>query len=122
MDRWKKISLEALKQSSRIFKMELREPLAMKKVLPSFNGAEFFFLNEFGGKAPSDSIGKYVREHSGEGLVRIFVGPESGWSDDEISSMKEAGGTPVSLGESILRAETASLCIASYLMVLIEEM
>jgi 16S rRNA (uracil1498-N3)-methyltransferase len=41
--------------------------------------------------------------------VALFVGPEGGFSDDEIETAKKSGCRVVSLGERILRMETAAL-------------
>jgi len=43
----------------------------------------------------------------------IFVGPEGGWTDEEILSAKQAGASCVSFGPMIMRAETAAI-IASF--------
>ena len=39
----------------------------------------------------------------------LLIGPEGGWTDDERAGFTAAGWTPVSLGPSILRTETAAL-------------
>jgi 16S rRNA (uracil1498-N3)-methyltransferase len=41
--------------------------------------------------------------------VALLIGPEGGWTDEERSEFIAAGWAPVSLGPSILRAETAAL-------------
>ena len=42
-----------------------------------------------------------------------LVGPEGGFSEEEFSSMTEAGWSPVSFGEIILRVETAAVTAAA---------
>jgi 16S rRNA (uracil1498-N3)-methyltransferase len=39
----------------------------------------------------------------------LLIGPEGGWTDEERSEFAAADWAPVSLGPSILRAETAAL-------------
>jgi 16S rRNA (uracil1498-N3)-methyltransferase len=41
--------------------------------------------------------------------VAVLVGPEGGWTDDERSAAASAAWTPVSLGRTVLRAETAAI-------------
>jgi len=41
--------------------------------------------------------------------VALAVGPEGGWADGELSWFYEAGWIAASLGETILRAETAAI-------------
>jgi 16S rRNA (uracil1498-N3)-methyltransferase len=59
---------------------------------------------------------KEILKRSKEGKKIFFViGPEGGFSQGEIEEGKRAGFIPVTLGERILRAETASLCFLSIL-------
>jgi 16S rRNA (uracil1498-N3)-methyltransferase len=48
--------------------------------------------------------------------VALAVGPEGGWSDDELEWFREAGWVAASLGVTILRAETAAI-VASALAI-----
>jgi 16S rRNA (uracil1498-N3)-methyltransferase len=59
---------------------------------------------------------KEVLERS-EVKVKIFfiIGPEGGFSQEEVEEAKKNGFIPVTLGRRILRAETASLCLLSIL-------
>lgn len=45
----------------------------------------------------------------------VLVGPEGGLSPEEKSQAREAGFTPVSLGATVLRSETAALYAAAAL-------
>ena len=46
----------------------------------------------------------------------IFIGPEGGFTEEEISLAKDSGITPVSLGKRILRAETAAIASLAKLL------
>ena len=59
------------------------------------------------GIRPGDSVG-------------IFIGPEGGFEEEEVSLAREAGASPVTLGRRILRTETAGLTALSILMYQIE--
>jgi 16S rRNA (uracil1498-N3)-methyltransferase len=41
--------------------------------------------------------------------LALFVGPEGGWTPQELETLGAAGARPVSLGPRILRTETAAL-------------
>ena len=43
----------------------------------------------------------------------LCVGPEGGWSDDELRAARAAGATTVGLGRHVLRIETAAVALAS---------
>ncbi|HIF32728.1 MAG TPA: 16S rRNA (uracil(1498)-N(3))-methyltransferase [Planctomycetes bacterium] len=53
---------------------------------------------------------------SGEDEVTIAVGPEGGFTDDEIAGAQSAGWTLLHLGPRILRVETAAFCVAARLL------
>ena len=53
--------------------------------------------------------------------VAIFIGPEGGFSPEEVQAAMEAGVRPITLGKRILRTETAGLAILSVLMFQLEE-
>lgn len=52
--------------------------------------------------------------------VGIFIGPEGGFAEDEVALAMKAGASPVSLGNRILRTETAPLMLLSVLTFLCE--
>jgi 16S rRNA (uracil1498-N3)-methyltransferase len=45
--------------------------------------------------------------------VRVMIGPEGGFTDDEVQAMQARGATPWSLGPHILRIETAAVAAAA---------
>ncbi len=110
--RWKRIAAEASKQCGRGvvpeigFLQDYREmlqkasPDALRLILWEREGAKLKDLLK-----RSDQIKK----------IFFVVGPEGGFSEGEVDEAKGAGFTPVTLGERILRAETASLCLLSIL-------
>lgn len=51
-----------------------------------------------------------------ESSVAVFIGPEGGFTEEEISLAGEHGIKPVTLGKRILRTETAGLVVLSWLM------
>ncbi len=48
--------------------------------------------------------------------VGIFIGPEGGFSEEEVQTASEAGITPITLGHRILRTETAAMVVLSWLI------
>ena len=53
--------------------------------------------------------------------VGLFVGPEGGFAPEEIEAANAAGGKQISLGNRILRTETAPLMLLSILTFALEE-
>ena len=46
---------------------------------------------------------------------RLAIGPEGGWTDDEIAAARGSGFAEASLGENILRTETAVIAALAIL-------
>ena len=52
--------------------------------------------------------------------VGIFIGPEGGFEESEVTQAMEAGAKPITLGRRILRTETAGMAVLSMLVYLLE--
>jgi 16S rRNA (uracil1498-N3)-methyltransferase len=57
-----------------------------------------------------------VLQSSSTGEAALAIGPEGGWTEDELTWFREAGWIAASLGPTILRAETAAI-VASALAI-----
>jgi 16S rRNA (uracil1498-N3)-methyltransferase len=110
--RWERIAIEASKQCGRGVIPKI-EPLQDYSEMLKIASSDFFRLilwEREGIKL------KEVLERSKE-KAKIFavIGPEGGFSQEEVEEAKGTGFIPVTLGKRILRAETASLCLLSIL-------
>lgn len=99
LERWRKIALEASQQSRRAFLPEVREAIALRKVLGNVQGKKFFLDEERSGQALKRAVD--------EEEVSVLIGPEGGWTEEERDLARGSGWTPISLGPRVLRAETA---------------
>ena len=57
----------------------------------------------------------------GERSVAVVIGPEGGFTEDEVAAVREAGYECVTIGKRILRAETAAIAAAAVVMQLCGE-
>lgn len=105
--RWNRIALESTKQCGRTTPPRVAEPADFASSLDAASGSEIrIILHE----NPTDSLGNYMASRDRRaGSINIFVGPEGGFSKEEISLARENGYAPLGLGKRILRAETASV-------------
>lgn len=95
MGRLEKIMREASEQSERAVMPELVEVTTFEDVLNT---------------APENTVVLMARrEGETKNTDAIFVGPEGGWSEKEIKAFEEKRIAKVSLGETVLRAETAAI-------------
>jgi 16S rRNA (uracil1498-N3)-methyltransferase len=110
MDRADKIVLEAAEQSGRADTVFLDEPITIKEAL-SFCETPVMALHT---KEGSEPFNKFVETI--DKTVSVFVGPEGGWGvkDEQIFIAKKV--PFVTMGNQILRAETASVAVASLLL------
>ena len=63
------------------------------------------------------SLANAMNGIASEDAVTIAIGPEGGFTDDEVEAAKAAGRQVVTLGPRILRIETAAIAVASSLVV-----
>lgn len=107
MERWRRIALEATKQSGRALIMKIAEPSDFPSLLALSRDENVVLFSERDGEA-------FSTVPKGRKLTAI-VGPTGGWEDSELSAARSGGAAVVTLGGRILRAETASISIISIL-------
>ncbi len=112
LERWRRISLEALKQCGRRRLVELMPPLTVAEFIdsPAAASCDILVFSERGGSP----IASALKEAAGAGIVAL-IGPEGGWSDGELGLMEERGCRFVTLGPRVLRTETAAIAALSLL-------
>ena len=105
VERWKRIAREAAEQSRRRCPPEIRDPISLKEavLLPA---AQRIVLSESGA---GGTLRQALLAHARAAELILAVGPEGGWTQAEDKLFRESGWIPVSLGETILRAETAAI-------------
>jgi 16S rRNA (uracil1498-N3)-methyltransferase len=105
LERWRRIGLEASQQSRRAHLPEIAEPAAWEDVLAT--AATYRYALDENSAQPLPAT--FPVERRADDSVALLIGPEGGWTPEERSEFTAAGWAPVSLGPSILRAETAAL-------------
>ncbi|MCY3985692.1 MAG: RsmE family RNA methyltransferase [Candidatus Dadabacteria bacterium] len=107
IDRWNKIALESIKQCGRVTPPVVSEPVDFRN---SFGIKKQSGMKVILYENQSELLGDYMDSVSRPvNSVNVYVGPEGGFSEQEIALAKEKGYTVLGLGERILRAETASV-------------
>lgn len=115
LERWRKIVKEAAEQSHRAVLPELLPPATFREVLKA--AKEYTRCAIAYEKEGSTTLHQVLEEMSVEDSLLVLVGPEGGFSTDEVAQAESMGFLTVSLGPRILRTETASqyvLACASY--------
>jgi len=102
VERWRRIAREASEQSRRATLPAIAAPVRFADV-PRGDAGMKIVLDEEGSRPLMTALG------SNAGSVAILLGPEGGWTARERSGWEDAGWIAVSLGPTILRAETAGV-------------
>jgi len=135
--RWERIIKEARQQSGSVIATAIHPPLTIIEVLDYWkkfnkNGAlgllfhhdvSYNYVNSC--KAPKEgleNISLHGYLNNVPEIVAFAIGPEGGFSDEEVSLFAENGFKPLTIGDTILRTETAALyCAAAIRIILLEK-
>jgi 16S rRNA (uracil1498-N3)-methyltransferase len=116
--RWEKILVESAQQSRRLSPPKMGAAVSPEKAFALVSADVKILLSE---RSDTTTLKNLLREHivfdgssagaSGDAprktSAALAIGPEGGWTDAEIAAARAAGFLEASLGENILRSETA---------------
>ncbi len=111
IERWNKIALQAAMQSRRGIVPAVK-PLMKLDEAAKAAGKSAIVCYELGGRP----LGELTQNRTSE--ISLFIGSEGGFDISEIQTITSAGGSAATLGNRILRAETAPLAALSVIMYL----
>ncbi len=116
VDRWCRIALEACKQSKRSLIPRINIPIEFNKLLEFLKQMDLIIVPYE--NAEGYGIKKVVNNINKGSIKKlaVIIGPEGGFEEDEIETLKELGAHIVTLGPRILRTETAGFVCVSLLM------
>ena len=123
LDRWKRIAREAVQQSGRKTIPEVHEPVLLGDVIKSrpagfdnnVEAAFVFHEKTNNSQTLHQSLDRTLSN------VHLFIGPEGGFSQEEVEELSSCTAISVSLGETVLRAHTAALfALAAVKIILLE--
>jgi 16S rRNA (uracil1498-N3)-methyltransferase len=110
VERWRRLALQASEQSRRTTPPEITDPVKLREALAlpanlkiALSEVEQIQLCE-------------VARGSEEGEILLTIGPEGGWTKDELELFQKSGWLSASLGPTILRAETAAIAATAITM------
>ncbi len=104
VERWRKIALQAGEQSRRPTPPEIAAPLKLQAAISLIPALRIVLDESESGTALRDLL---TSDRDNE--IALAIGPEGGWTADELESFQKAGWHSASLGPTILRAETAAI-------------
>jgi 16S rRNA (uracil1498-N3)-methyltransferase len=102
-ERWRRIAREAAQQSRRVSPPQVDDPVALKKAICEVQGCRIL-LSE-----AEEDVTLTTALAQAKPPVTLALGPEGGWTPEELELFAQAGWVSASLGQTILRAETAAI-------------
>jgi 16S rRNA (uracil1498-N3)-methyltransferase len=117
LDRWRRIALASVKQSRRATLPEVRSPLRFEDFLEEPATSFRLMLVEPGSSAAVESIGSLRGEPTPPDAA-VLVGPEGGWTEEELTAAREHRVRLVTLGHRTLRADAVPVAAISVLQFL----
>jgi len=111
--RLEKVALAAMKQCRRSLRPEIVAPMAIAQYLHLIDRDSFklVFHPSNGARSLADVLPPELPKR-----ITLLVGPEAGFTSDELSQATAKGFTSVSLGPRILRTETAGPVVCALVM------
>jgi 16S rRNA (uracil1498-N3)-methyltransferase len=108
LERWQRIASEAAEQSERAVVPTILQPVAFNTAIKETT-ATHRYICEARGDYPH--LQQVINKTANE--IIIAIGPEGGWTNQELEIAIASGFQPISLGRRILRAVTAPIVAIS---------
>lgn len=112
MDRWMEIMKSSCRQCGRATLPTLNPPLAFEEIIKNAPGKKTLRILLWENEDKTD-LKKVLRSTRPLPHILTMVGPEGGFTGNEINLARQAGFKIVSLGKRILRTETAAVSLVS---------
>jgi 16S rRNA (uracil1498-N3)-methyltransferase len=107
-ERWCRIAMESSRVAGRPYLPEISKARGWDEVLYELADVEVVLVaDEVGGARPHDALGDAMVPEA----VGLVIGPEGGFTQVEREDLLAGGALPVSLGDTVLRTETAGMVL-----------
>jgi 16S rRNA (uracil1498-N3)-methyltransferase len=116
LERWGRIVREAAEQSQRGIVPEVRAPVKFEAALQDGSSYHLRLIPWEGEQATGLRQALAGLQNISSPTLAVFIGPEGGFSVEEIEAARGAGFQPVTLGRRILRMETAAVVAAALIL------
>jgi 16S rRNA (uracil1498-N3)-methyltransferase len=115
VERWRRIAMQAAEQSRRTAPPEVSNPVKVREAVAA-PGKICIVLSESEQETRLRDV-LFSGESKG---IALAIGPEGGWTEDELRFFHDGGWTSATLGSTILRAETAAIAATSVAMSILD--
>jgi 16S rRNA (uracil1498-N3)-methyltransferase len=105
IERWQRIARQASEQSRRAAPPEITAPIKLSETLNLSQPLRVVLAES----EERTFLRNVLDPETASNGIALAIGPEGGWTDDELQAFQQAGWISASLGNTILRAETAAI-------------
>jgi len=115
IERRRRIIQEAAEQSERGEIPQLQQTINFEEAIAKPDCFDYKFMAHT--QAKGNSLRRYLKDSNKKTRrIALFVGPEGGFTENEVQRAKDCGIVPISLGRRILRTETAAVVASSLIL------
>ena len=114
IERWQRIIAEAAEQSHRGLIPEIDHPIGFSECIGQLSEFDLSLIASFA--EDSKSLNQITGDRCESKNIALLIGPEGGFTDDEIRLACEIGAASLSLGPRVLRTETAAMVASALLL------
>ena len=107
VQRWRRIAVESCKQCGQSLTPAIHEPADYSNLIKDFKKFDLVLIPTLNQK--SRFLKEALESKKNAGKVLILIGPEGDFTGEESKEAIKAGAIPVSLGDLVMRAETAAI-------------
>lgn len=111
LERWRKIAKESSEQCARDTIPEIGDVKKLGDWLKEISPLDEDWLFLFCWELEKETTVREVLSRRDVENIFVLIGPEGGFSEREVSEIKSAGGVSASLGDRILKTDTAAISV-----------
>jgi len=104
-ERWRRLTLQASEQSRQANPPAVATPVKLSEAMDTATGLRIVLAES----AQQNLLRDLLESQPSTQEIALAVGPEGGWTEDELQRFQASGWISASLGNTILRAETAAI-------------
>jgi 16S rRNA (uracil1498-N3)-methyltransferase len=113
LDRLSRLAVESAKQCGRAWFLRIEQERTLRDALARAAGTRVIVADASGVGA---GVGADETERTETAVVRVVVGPEGGWTAEELASARDAGAVVTRFGPHSMRVETAAVAAAAVVL------
>lgn len=107
--RWRRVAVASVKQCGRAVVPDVHEPCSLADCLRSFDAQQKYLFTEPGLAQAKPASVRDLFSFAVPASALLIVGPEGGWTEDEVRLATSEHCRPLTLGARTLRADAAAL-------------